>query len=919
MEGKAAVNGVTPMSRRSREQRASKITKAFQEAPPIRLDIASTSKNLKVGIPSSLDTPKIYKDLAGSPRQPSTALHKVNGIHLSSGLDASANGTIPYVQGASLTTPASNFTKSSLAIAGTSPGLTPSGTDEAGQSFRSLEPVSQVVICNGSSPLSRPDGAPYLVEPRSGRSLRTRQVTPFKKTPKRLKPFQEVALKDSDGPRILGRRIKVFWPLDSKWYYGEIKAYNSGKRLHKILYDDRDEEWLRLHKEKFKLQVLEGEAFRPQPSVRAAQGEVSVGTSKAASMGVYHGRASPEEYINGCANDVSLENGNNIAAQALEISSGSHGRLLENLTGQGKSEHSSGEEVSPKLQPVGTDQKPDVVDGVPEKGQNGRASVSEVSEDPYAIDSTSISDSLASSYRPEQSTGVSTALLVPSAVEPSLEQTSVDAKNRTLSICEPSSACGDGGAPDLACNLQHASNLCLDTVTSETCARDSKSVSLGSDPLVSAGNIASATAESCSVRITALGDSPSLIGGTNEVGRSELCVKIKDGSTLLEAGGTGSKELRHLDAVVRVRGKEKRVRLKNREGVSEGFLNLGEDETQPAGRSVKYEECCPCLGDEDNGEQVQQKVLVVQSLAAPAQASQGTSGTHSCACDARQPDLMSMIKAGRLISQHVATYLVDVACMIPWHQYTSFVSSDIWRSVPYLKLSAVWRYESSRLRNNVRRVILTVCRKEEDTISGGTQNGAEGASVVVGDESCFITQSCILSSPGPPKNVLYRAPSSLGDDSLMQPVLDSDKHSKVLSQVALMPPEVDDLSSADGIYSAVSTLPQPSVAVIVKQTDPGAGVSDAQAVVSEEEKVCQEGDIQAGGVTFICGGEICTSGSSREPLCSQCADVSNCFWLHLLPIPSSRVMYGVIYFVCVHDCHKLLRLYLGILICVLQS
>ncbi|CAK9229088.1 unnamed protein product [Sphagnum troendelagicum] len=137
--------------------------------------------------------------------------------------------------------------------------------------------AAALVVCHNGSATTRmmPDnGVVATTVPKQsigGRALRPRQATTtlFKATPKRSGPFQEVVLCDADVKRIVGRRIKVFWPLDSKWYYGEVKAYNSARKLHKIVYDDKDEEWLKLQKEQFKLQVLEGEVFGAQLSVVA--------------------------------------------------------------------------------------------------------------------------------------------------------------------------------------------------------------------------------------------------------------------------------------------------------------------------------------------------------------------------------------------------------------------------------------------------------------------------------------------------------------------------------------------------------------------------------------------------------------------------------------------------------------------------
>ncbi|KAJ6756804.1 ANDROGEN INDUCED INHIBITOR OF PROLIFERATION AS3 / PDS5-RELATED [Salix purpurea] len=52
---------------------------------------------------------------------------------------------------------------------------------------------------------------------------------------------------------IMGYRIKVWWPMDKKFYEGTIKSYDPLKRKHVILYDDGDIEVLRLEKERWEL------------------------------------------------------------------------------------------------------------------------------------------------------------------------------------------------------------------------------------------------------------------------------------------------------------------------------------------------------------------------------------------------------------------------------------------------------------------------------------------------------------------------------------------------------------------------------------------------------------------------------------------------------------------------------------------
>ncbi|GMH05225.1 hypothetical protein Nepgr_007065 [Nepenthes gracilis] len=48
-------------------------------------------------------------------------------------------------------------------------------------------------------------------------------------------------------------RIKVWWPLDKKFYEGVVKSYDPEKKKHVLLYDDGDVEVLRLEKERWEL------------------------------------------------------------------------------------------------------------------------------------------------------------------------------------------------------------------------------------------------------------------------------------------------------------------------------------------------------------------------------------------------------------------------------------------------------------------------------------------------------------------------------------------------------------------------------------------------------------------------------------------------------------------------------------------
>ncbi|KAL3721148.1 hypothetical protein ACJRO7_005898 [Eucalyptus globulus] len=49
----------------------------------------------------------------------------------------------------------------------------------------------------------------------------------------------------------IGRRIKVWWPLDEMFYDGLIQSYDPLMKKHKVLYDDGDKETLNLEKERW--------------------------------------------------------------------------------------------------------------------------------------------------------------------------------------------------------------------------------------------------------------------------------------------------------------------------------------------------------------------------------------------------------------------------------------------------------------------------------------------------------------------------------------------------------------------------------------------------------------------------------------------------------------------------------------------
>ncbi|KAJ6816721.1 uncharacterized protein M6B38_415465 [Iris pallida] len=92
----------------------------------------------------------------------------------------------------------------------------------------------------------------------AGRMLRPRRSS-GKSLVRKRRHFYEVCLRDMDPYFLIKQRIRVFWPLDKSWYSGLVKDYDPMTGLHHVKYDDRDEEWIDLRRERFKLLLFPSE------------------------------------------------------------------------------------------------------------------------------------------------------------------------------------------------------------------------------------------------------------------------------------------------------------------------------------------------------------------------------------------------------------------------------------------------------------------------------------------------------------------------------------------------------------------------------------------------------------------------------------------------------------------------------------
>lgn len=64
------------------------------------------------------------------------------------------------------------------------------------------------------------------------------------------------------GEEVVGKRIRVYWPLDKEWYEGSVKVFDSLSGKHLIQYEDSEEEMLDLDDEKIEWVEDEVRSFR---------------------------------------------------------------------------------------------------------------------------------------------------------------------------------------------------------------------------------------------------------------------------------------------------------------------------------------------------------------------------------------------------------------------------------------------------------------------------------------------------------------------------------------------------------------------------------------------------------------------------------------------------------------------------------
>ena len=45
---------------------------------------------------------------------------------------------------------------------------------------------------------------------------------------------------------MIGKKVRVFWPVDNSWYIGTVQQFNASTGEHLLKYEDDDTEWVQI-------------------------------------------------------------------------------------------------------------------------------------------------------------------------------------------------------------------------------------------------------------------------------------------------------------------------------------------------------------------------------------------------------------------------------------------------------------------------------------------------------------------------------------------------------------------------------------------------------------------------------------------------------------------------------------------------
>ncbi|KAF8064796.1 hypothetical protein N665_1166s0009 [Sinapis alba] len=93
---------------------------------------------------------------------------------------------------------------------------------------------------------------------------KTSAKKPLEESKRKRTAGEEVESHKSElGEKLVGKKMKIWWPLDKKFYEGVIKSYCSRKKRHQVSYFDGDVENLDLKKERWEI-IQDNSSFSDQ-------------------------------------------------------------------------------------------------------------------------------------------------------------------------------------------------------------------------------------------------------------------------------------------------------------------------------------------------------------------------------------------------------------------------------------------------------------------------------------------------------------------------------------------------------------------------------------------------------------------------------------------------------------------------------
>ncbi|KAK1294157.1 DNA mismatch repair protein MSH6 [Acorus calamus] len=144
---------------------------------------------------------------------------------------------------------------------------------------------------------------------------------------------------------VVGRRVRVFWPLDKSWYEGCVRSFDEASGKHVVQYDDAEEETLDLGKERIEWVAEEEGSGGRLRRLRRKSGScvMPVKDDKSSDEGVGEDDENDEDWGKGVEKETSDEDLGGIGLEeeeGLVISRRAKGKSLES-----KKRKSSGAEV----------------------------------------------------------------------------------------------------------------------------------------------------------------------------------------------------------------------------------------------------------------------------------------------------------------------------------------------------------------------------------------------------------------------------------------------------------------------------------------------------------------------------------------------------------------------------------------------